>query len=1015
MKSRRVLIGLFLATLLCSTGVVTAQTKANYHNDLIEIGPDNIAGRTRAVLIDQNSRTLYTGGVAGGLYKKVVNSASWELAAEPWEFVPCTIGGAQVTLPVTDLLQTSDGIIYIATGEGYVDHGVNDRVMAPKGRGLFTYNPATGAFALIAATNPQSNADWTYINRLACLERNGHTYFYAGTTKGLFRWDIASESDWSRATKVYDGPVQDIEIVSNDNMLFFTSGNKLFKIGNVTGASQPVDISSSNSSFSTAVRIELASAHSDRTYLYAMVADTLGVLNGVYLTHDQQSWIKLTTSTIAPFNAENNGWLNCAIAVDPTNHKRIFVGGATLWVGQGYVENSYYQWNKLSYSEAELNAGNYMGMVYPNGMFVHSGIHAITPFVMGQQLGYLLATDGGIFAGYGESSAFTSLNKGLNITQVVGLAVAPDGSVIAGAHDNSCPFIQSRMAHDGGDINNTWYDNSSRRNHMANILWNGNGGQVEASMFQQFKPQSRREIICSSEKGYGRAYADYADYTNTQTWTQASAFTSDKLAAPNAVAQSLLWETVNNTSFADSLTFTIDTLGVIYRNNEAMPINSNFQVRSGDQVIVPSPAHLNYPFRYTFDHNFTVKDEMQHRVLNPIANRMFVSGSRTNNKKGVFMTATPTDHRKVWSESEPNQSRMMIWNTLYECDYDYHTHAMAVSNDGDAIFINVVNDTTGESFIVRVYNITAANPNDIQLCNSQLEFCKDWDGMMRITLFDTILFNGSPWLHRPVTSMVFDPRANTDNLIITLGGFDTTGTPNIYYVKNANNKVSRNVSAKSLTHGASHFTADMPVYCALVEHTTGEVYVGTENGVFTASAASFNGTPSWQPYGAFDGVPVMQIRQQTRNLQSQSFETHTGINTERYVFAKTKYPNALYFATYGRGIFMDMKYVTDTVNEIVSEADYQGIRVAQTGNNSVKVYPNPAANVTVLDIAVADAGNAVVNIYDMNGRKVYSNNMGTLTEGAHQMKLDCTNYAPGVYLVNVNIGRNTATSKLIVK
>ena len=112
---------------------------------------------------------------------------------------------------------------------------------------------------------------------------------------------------------------------------------------------------------------------------------------------------------------------------------------------------------------------------------------------------------------------------------------------------------------------------------------------------------------------------------------------------------------------------------------------------------------------------------------------------------------------------------------------------------------------------------------------------------------------------------------------------------------------------------------------------------------------------------------------------------------------------------------MDMKYATDTVNEIVSEADYQGIRVAQTGNNSVKVYPNPTANVTVLDIAVADAGNAVVNIYDMNGRKVYSNNMGTLTEGAHQMKLDCTNYAPGVYLVNVNIGRNTATSKLIVK
>ncbi|MBQ9473874.1 MAG: T9SS type A sorting domain-containing protein [Bacteroidales bacterium] len=987
---------------------------------MIELGPDNIAGRTKALLVDRSTNTLYTGGVAGGLFKMVfdgdIASGAFRLGEQVWEYVPCNIGDEQLTLPITDLLRTSNGTIYIATGEGYLSHGVTDNLMSPKGRGLYTYNPSTGSFALVASTNPRNNADWTYINKLACLEEGGHTYFYAGTTEGLFRWNITTDADWNRPTKVYNGPVQDIEIMGSDNMLFFTSGNKLLKIGNVTGESQPVDISGSNPDFGCASRIEIAVAHSDKTYLYAMVADTLNGLGGVYLTTNQQTWTKLTTSTIVPFTKSNNGWHNSSLAINPANHKQIYIGGASLWVGQGFVENSYYQWNKLSYTESELNGGNYMGTVYSNSMFVHSGIHKILTLHEYGVTVYFIATDGGVYMGSDASSSFVALNKGLNITQFNGIGIAPDGSVIGGASENSCPFIQSRMAHDGGSINNTWYDNTTARNHMANVLWNGNGGKVEVSMFQQFKPQSRREVIVSSESGFGRAYADYSDYTNTQTWTQGRAFTSDKVNHGQVVPQMVLWETTNNTSFADSITFTIDTLGVIYRGNQEIRIgSSDFRVQRGDVIRVPSPAHLNYPFMYTFDHSFVVKDEMQHYVHNPISNRLFVTGIKTNGKSCVYMTSTPTDHRKVWSETEPNPNRKMNWSTIYECDYGFHVHAIAVSNDADALFVNVVDDTTGENYVLRVYNITSANPNNLQTVIAQLEFCKDWDGMMRTTLFDTLSFNGQKMLTRPITSMVFDTRAGKDDLIITLGGYDTTNTPNLYLVKNANNIATRTVVAKSVTNGQHNLTAASPVYCALVESTTGEVYVGTEEGVYVASANSFNGTPQWNIYGDFIGVPVMQIRQQTRALQAQRFETHTGINTENYVFAKTKYPNALYFATYGRGVFMDMKYVTDTVNEIVDESDYTGIRLVQSGNNTVSVYPNPASDRTLLQLTVTDAGRAVVNVYDVNGRRVYSRDMGVVAEGNHDIELNCSSLPRGLYLVNVNFGRNTATTKLVVR
>ena len=108
--------------------------------------------------------------------------------------------------------------------------------------------------------------------------------------------------------------------------------------------------------------------------------------------------------------------------------------------------------------------------------------------------------------------------------------------------DNSCPFIQSRNAHNGGEPTNQWYDDNpeSNMNHVANVLWNGSGAGVEASMFQQVLPISHRGLFFSCEPGYfsyvtslgdiapvasfGRSFGDYFDYSNTQTWSIGSAF-----------------------------------------------------------------------------------------------------------------------------------------------------------------------------------------------------------------------------------------------------------------------------------------------------------------------------------------------------------------------------------------------------------------------------------------------------------------------------------------------------------
>ena len=183
MKRKTLLFGLIVAAFVGSAHLSYAQQpKANYQNNLIEIGPDNIAGRVRAIVVDEADpmhTTLYAGGVAGGLFKKT--------GSNPWQYILFrNSNNQQITLPISCMIQLPDNKILIGTGESFVEnHGVNDSRMAPKGRGLYVYNPENGSFTLVPSTDPDAHPEWSYINRLAVYNRNGNVY--AG-----HRWNSAA-------------------------------------------------------------------------------------------------------------------------------------------------------------------------------------------------------------------------------------------------------------------------------------------------------------------------------------------------------------------------------------------------------------------------------------------------------------------------------------------------------------------------------------------------------------------------------------------------------------------------------------------------------------------------------------------------------------------------------------------------------------------------------------------------------------------------------------------------------
>lgn len=392
-----------------------------------ERGPNNVGGRTRAIMIDKRDatgNTVFAGSVSGGLFKTTnftSASASW---APVNDFLP--------NLAVTALLQdrSNGNIMYAGTGEGWFN------IDAVRGGGIYKSTDGGVTWNVLSSTVIKTPADSTYeyVQDLA-QDSSGNIYASLRNLTGFARGVRRSTNGGASWVQVLAAPLPgfatgratDLEVASNGDVYaalgifgrsmlwkssFATHGANTGALGNWVEVT-PVRTTVTQ-------RIELAIAPSNPQKLYLLMQDSANdtQVGAIYRSaNGGTTWDSLGAPGELNNGTNSQTWYNLIAAVSPSDENTLVVGGLNL----AKSTNGGNSWTGISTSST-----------------VHVDQHVL---IYNGDSKLIVGNDGGIYYSENISAAspsFTVKNNGFNCTQYYGVDMHPSDAnyFLAGAQDN---------------------------------------------------------------------------------------------------------------------------------------------------------------------------------------------------------------------------------------------------------------------------------------------------------------------------------------------------------------------------------------------------------------------------------------------------------------------------------------------------------------------------------------------------------------------------------------------------
>lgn len=399
-------------------------------------GPNNVAGRSRSLLIDpRNPQRLFAGSVSGGVWRSTDGGTTWTPIDDWWR---------NLSVGCMAMDPSNPDVMYVGTGEGFYSLAHLQRSLSHfvRGAGVFKSVDGGQTWTHLAAT-----ANWAHVTRIA-VHPSSTNILLASRRQGGIARSTDGGATW---TDVMPGE-QSFQVLfdpnnGNNAVAHFSGASPLVHAvltSSDAGVTWQPAASGLGSISGEGARIELAYARSAPGVVFASVAQSGGQV--WRSTDGGRNWTLRSSGTTGVIYYYNGLW------VDPTDANRVVVSALHVWrstdAGQTFTQTT----------------NGYIMTVDP-----HLDVHAIVhdPGYNGttNRRVYVM-TDGGVHVAddiltASAGSGWRDLDATMRSTQFYGAAGHGTGDVIVGgAQDNGTLRVVGSSA-------------------AANLAIGGDGGMVQ--------------------------------------------------------------------------------------------------------------------------------------------------------------------------------------------------------------------------------------------------------------------------------------------------------------------------------------------------------------------------------------------------------------------------------------------------------------------------------------------------------------------------------------------------------
>ena len=975
--------------------VATNNTQSRNAEELnwVSLGPDNYGSLTRGIVYDKrdaSNKTIYIGTMGGGVLQSTNGGITWK--------------SLNKNMMVSCMAQTEDGNIYVGTGDGRSAHNQN-------GLSVLNYETSFVGCGLYEVTTDkiiEGTEGWAFVNDIATYGN----VVYAATNEGLYKYENNTLTSLVDTVAAYG-----VEVSPNGNVLAVVGNDVCLFKGNEC---QILTVGGTNKLPKTETYKIIAVSPSDNNYMYVSYLTKNNGTDNIYVTSDQGKTWQIAYKATNMYNVYGErGLLDNAMVVYPDNPRKVLIGAVNLWVMRDESGEGIYRMECISDGSGHQISQS-GGAFYYNYKYVHSGIQAIT-FNPNNVNEFFIGTEGGVFKGSyssdgylyeGSNRYFETAENHTSVARMFNVAFSGDKNMtIGGSLDHGTIHVYGKTNLNNETTGSSIYPNDIATTDAAITYgafdFTKAGGPCAISTLDQnimFVTTTGQNSVGTPLFRTQTAGDDYDKDNFSYSVTDGTASVKNANSFRTPIA---LFENYNDELSTDSVKY--------YAKRD---------FKAGEVISDVKSNNCSYPFDYTLTEDLANGDSI---MIKDIISSTFLVA----NENKVIMTRDALQF-----------SKKINWWTI-ATKLNGQSIALSISADGDVAYVgttkgylykisglsNAINEDKAEGIPVQlegrevisdtVYkNITKIDTVWSQIPVYDTIYANDtlWlnDTVIRIdtitmvdttfkttTVYDTIapavpsvittkVIEGTVFNNQAITSIAIDPK-DANKVIVTLGNYGNEDY--VFYSTDGEtfSSIQNNLPK-------------VPVYSSLIENSTGLVMLGTENGIYTSEDMT-----TWTADNSVANVPVMDIKQQL-------LENHDA----KYIYlidevgdtTAIEYPavtnnNVIYIATYGRGLYKCEDFVQNNGEDIKEN-------ISTTTSLEMNVYPNPVVSEATINFNVAENATVSYQIYDLSGRMVQNATLGNYNQGTHSANFNVNGLTTGTYIIKVQAGTASKTSKILV-